>query len=200
MGFGIGFDDVFFGPFAKEPIVHNAIFAFVGPSGSGKSTLVAEMLRRYPSRLAVIKSVTTRPKRSAEDDQNYRFITREEADALKTGGRIIQGIEYAGQFYGNDRQDVETVFSTGHHGITALVEEGVRNFRRAGYLITAIAVRPIGDYDGRTEERRRQDAERAREIFMPDLVVENRFEPGGIEAAAQAAADYVARFMKALDT
>lgn len=177
----------------------NVIFAFVGPSGSGKSTIIAEMLRRFPDRLAVIKSVTTRPKRSAEDDMNYRFITVGESRLLREAGRLIQGVEYAGNFYGNDRQDAEDVFAAGRHGITALVEEGVRNFRRAGYRITAIALRPVGNFDPRTEERRRLDAERARSVFLPDIEIENRFEPGGLERAADAAAAYVGSYIAAID-
>lgn len=178
--------------------MENVIFAFMGPSGSGKSTLAAEMLRRFPDRLAVIKSITTRPKRSAEDDLNYRFVTRGEVRRLLEAGRLIQSVEYAGEIYGNDRQDVEDVFASGRHGINALVEEGVRNFRRAGYRIAAIRVEPVGAIDGRSDERRRIDAERAREIFMPDIVVQNRFEPGGLEDAAASAAAYVGAYMDAL--
>lgn len=178
--------------------MEHVIFAFVGPSGSGKSTLIAEMLRRFPDRLAVIKSVTTRPKRSAEDDMNYRFITVEEGDQLMDVGRLIQGVHYAGNFYGNDRRDVDDVFAAGKHGITALVEEGVRNFRRAGYRIAAIAIRPVGNINPRFEERRLQDAKRARAIFLPDIEIENRFEAGGLEQAAERAADYINGYLEGL--
>lgn len=178
--------------------MENVIFAFMGPSGSGKSTLVAEMLRRFPDRLAVIKSITTRPKRSAEDDMNYRFVTRGEVRRIIEAGRLIQGVEYAGEFYGNDRLDVEEVFASGRHGINALVEEGVRNFRRKGYRISAIRVEPVGEIDGRSDERRRIDQERAREIFMPDLLVQNRFEPGGLEECIDSVATYVGAYMDAM--
>jgi guanylate kinase len=179
--------------------VEHVIFAFVGPSGSGKSTLIAEMLRRFPGRLAVIKSVTTRPKRSAEDDMNYRFIGIEEGDALMDAGRLIQGVHYAGNFYGNDRKDVDDVFAAGKHGITALVEQGVVNFRAAGYRIAAIGILPSGRIDPRSEERRKLDAERARTAFAPDIEIENRFESGGIERAANAAAAYIGGFIDGID-
>lgn len=178
--------------------MEHVIFAFVGPSGSGKSTLIAEMLRRFPDRLAVIKSVTTRPKRSAEDDMNYRFITVEEGDALMDAGRLIQGVHYAGNFYGNDRKDVEDVFASGKHGITALVEDGVRNFRNAGFRVAAVAVRPVGNIDPRTEERRIQDAKRASELFLPDIEIENRFVHGGLGRAIEDAAAYVGGYLDGL--
>lgn len=178
--------------------MHNVIFSFVGPSGSGKSTIIAEMLRRFPDRLGVIRSVTTRPKRSAEDDLNYRFLTRDEFIALREAGRLIQGVEYAGQFYGNDRQDADEVFASGRQGLIALVEDGVVNFRNAGYRVAMIRITPVGDYDGRSEERRQTDEERARTGPPPDIEIENRFEPGGLDAASDSAAAYIASCLNAL--
>ena len=180
--------------------MHNVIFAFVGPSGSGKSTIIAEMLRRFPDRLGVIRSVTTRAKRSAEDDLNYRFLTRDEFAALRVAGRLIQGVEYAGQFYGNDRTDADEVFSSGRQGLIALVEDGIVNFRNAGYRVAMIRIMPVGDYDGRSEERRLADAERARKGPLPDIEIENDFARGGLDRAVNAAADFIQGYLDGLST
>lgn len=175
------------------------IFSLVGPSGCGKSTLIVEMLRRFPSRLAIIKSVTTRPKRSAEDDLNYRFVSIAEFEELRDGGRLIQGVEYAGQCYGNDRADAEDVFDSGRHGINAMVEDGVRNFRKAGYRIAAIRILPVGEYDGRTDERKRVDAARMNDLLVAEYEIENRFEPGGKEAAIESLATYIGSYIEGLE-
>jgi guanylate kinase len=158
----------------------------VGPSGCGKTTLIEEMLRVFPGRLAVIKSVTTRPKRSADDDLHYRFVSAAEFAAMKDGGTLIQGVEYAGNRYGNDRSDLDAVLSD-RHGICSLVEDGVRNFRDAGYRVFAIKVEPKGEaYRNRSGERALADAERGAGSFVYDAYIVNSFAPGGREAAVSA--------------
>src|SRR5699024_3195111 len=60
------------------------LIAVIGPSGCGKSSLVKSTLQTYGSFLNKVQMVTTRPKRS--DNEDYIFMTADEfARALLQG-------------------------------------------------------------------------------------------------------------------
>lgn len=175
------------------------IFALMGASGSGKTSLINEMLRRFPKELAPMKSLTTRPKRSAEDDLAYRFVTRGEFLALRDAGALIQSVEYDGNLYGDERGDIAAIFASGRHGIRPMVADGVRNFRAAGFRVAVANVIPAGDgYKNRSAERARIDAARAKDELLPDLDVENSFEPGGFERACDDLASFIRGYLDGL--
>lgn len=77
------------------------ITVIIGRTGSGKSTL-AKFLKDHG--YAVLKTYTTRPKRTADED-TYHFITPEEAEAIADKVMVthINGYEYFAR-----QQDVET--------------------------------------------------------------------------------------------
>jgi len=170
------------------------IFAVVGPSRCGKSALIEEMLRRFPTALAVMRSLTTRPRRPAEDDRSTRFVSTEEFRALDRSDSLIQWIEYDGNLYGDARSDVEDIFASGKHGIRPLVEDSIRKFRAKGYRVAMIRIIPTGDaYRNRSATRQAIDAERARDSVLADVEIANRFEPGGFEAACRRLEDFITR-------
>lgn len=84
-----------------------------GPSGSGKSTLIKMVVARYPDRLRLAVSATTRQKRSDEvADHDYYFWTREQFEAgLREGKFLEHAIVHGFDYYGTPRAEVE-----GHPG------------------------------------------------------------------------------------
>ena len=166
------------------------IFGLVGASGAGKTTLILEMLRRMPDKVAVVKSLTTRPRRNDEDDVFYTFITAGDMTQRKTENRLVQMSEYAGNYYANDRKELDTMLKD-RCGIAALVEEGVNNFRQAGYNVIVIKIIPFHHPLSGDLIRKRADEERALMHLPADLVLNNSFEPGGKEKAADKLAAFI---------
>jgi guanylate kinase len=170
------------------------IFAVVGPSGCGKSALIVEMLRRFPDELVLMRSLTTRPSRDAEDDRNTRFVSKDEFLALEAAGALIQSVDYAGNFYGDARDDVDEILSSGRHAIRPLVEEAVQGFRDKSYRVAFVRITPSGEsYKNRSAERETLDAKRlqAAEALPCDIEINNRFESGGFEAASSELTDFI---------
>ena len=160
----------------------NHFFGFFGPSGAGKSTLLLELVRNLPDRLGIIKSLTTRARRGPEDDVFYRFISKEDLEAKRTNGTLLQVSEYAENFYANDKIEIDQLLEM-KHGLMAIVEEGVKNFREAGYHVTIIRIIPKGNPQLNDEARANADATRAKLHLPADFELINDFAPGGKEAA-----------------
>lgn len=158
------------------------IIGLLGPSGSGKSTLILELLQRFPKQLTIIKSLTSRERRSEEDDLFYDLTSREDIEKRQKSGKLIQISEYAGNLYANDRDDVEVILAN-TFGIMAIVEQGIQNFRNAGYRVIVIKIIPRRYQESDDETRRHADEERAKTQMTADIEIVNAFEPGGKEKA-----------------
>lgn len=160
------------------------LIGLVGPSGAGKTTILLELVKRFPEAIGIVTSLTTRPSRGAEDDLFFRRATHSEILNLQKQGKLFQVSEYAGNFYANDHQSVDALLST-KSGIMAIVEQGIKNFRQAGYDVITIHIVPEGYQISSDEKRRVDDRERAKELPMADFRVVNSFEPGGLEKAIE---------------
>jgi guanylate kinase len=165
------------------------ILGLVGPSGSGKTTLIEEMLRRFPERVGIVKSLTTRPRRGPEDDPNYDFVSVDEMRRMESNGELVQVSEYAGNLYAHERKHLDELLKT-KIGICALVEQGVRNLREAGYHVLVVKIVPEGG-EARSEARAEADIKRAQSGLASDVEIVNSFETGGLEKAEGALADII---------
>jgi guanylate kinase len=171
------------------------IFAVVGPSACGKSRFVSDMLAWFPTKLQTWKTLTTRPRRDADDDIAYRFVSREEFAALRDAGALIQSIEYDGNFYGDLHEDVGPIFAAGKYGIRPMTPGGVRNFRDKGYVVVVVKIIPTGKFVGRSAARAEIDAKLvAEDPLTAHICVENRFETGGYERAKAYLAEHISAY------
>lgn len=171
------------------------IIGLVGPSAAGKSTLILEMVRLFPSKIGIVKSLTTRPRRGSEDDLFYDFITVEEMRSREQQGRLIQISEYAGNLYAHDRGEVDALLVR-RWGICALVEQGVRNLRQAGYEVAIVNVYAVDGGAARDVARANADRERALHPLEPSFVIENSFAEGGLSRSSEALAAFLLERMQ----
>lgn len=69
-----------------------------GTSGAGKTTLTEEL--RSTGRYLVLRAVTTRARRSVEDDIHYEFLADTEFSDLEASGGFLTSTTYRGARYG----------------------------------------------------------------------------------------------------
>lgn len=80
-----------------------------GPSGVGKSTIVRRVIERFPTRLRLSISATTRPPRPGErDGVDYYFLSPDEFARRRHAGEFLECFEVFGRghWYGTLRSEV----------------------------------------------------------------------------------------------
>jgi guanylate kinase len=83
------------------------------PSGAGKTTISRKLLERDDN-LSMSISVTTRPRRPGEvDDNDYHFIDAAEFDRLVGAGALLEHAKVFGNYYGTPRTAVESALAEG---------------------------------------------------------------------------------------
>jgi len=79
-----------------------------GPSGSGKSTLIKGVIARWPSRLRLAVSATTRdPRPGEENGREYHFLTQEQFARDVAEDKFLEfAVVHEQSWYGTPRDEV----------------------------------------------------------------------------------------------
>ena len=131
----------------RERKSRGLVFVISGPSGSGKTTLAAALVqdKQLAPRLAKSISVTTRPKRTGErEDEDYFFLSREEFLQQRRAKKILEWTRYLGYYYGTPREFVEKKLAQGKSMVLSLDSRGVSQLRKLypGDIRTIFVVPP----------------------------------------------------------
>lgn len=103
----------------------NKIYIVSGFSGSGKGTLIKKVLEKSAD-LEIVKSCTTRPKRS--EDDFYTFVDDEQFDSMEENKMLLESNTYNGYRYGTPLQSVKKILDEDCK--SAILEIDVNGFRK----------------------------------------------------------------------
>ncbi|MCB1506568.1 MAG: guanylate kinase [Hyphomicrobiaceae bacterium] len=97
------------------------------PSGAGKTTLVKRLLGDDPDSFFMSVSLTTRTPRPGEvDGRDYKFVEKARFVAMRDNGELLEWAEVFGNFYGTERQQVESAVKQGHDVLFDIDWQGAR--------------------------------------------------------------------------
>ena len=114
----------------KECLPIGRLIVLTGPSGVGKGTLLRALLQRHPE-LYLIISVTTRSPRLDEiNGKHYYFVSRSQFEQMVTKSELLEWAEFAGNYYGTPRLQVEEQISQGKWVLLEIELEGARQIRK----------------------------------------------------------------------
>lgn len=100
-----------------------------GPSGSGKGTVIKQLMK-IQSGLSYSVSATTREPRPGEvDGQSYYFLSHEEFERQIRSGRMLEHVEYCGNYYGTPRTAVDDRLREGLDVLLEIEVQGAANIK-----------------------------------------------------------------------
>jgi guanylate kinase len=131
-----------------------------GPSGVGKSTLIARITKGERRRLAV--SVTTRAPRPGEvEGVHYRFLRRDEFEAMRDGGLLLEWAEVHDHVYGTPASEVVPWLADGWTVVLDVDAQGFRAIRKKIAVVGVFVAPPsIEHLDARLRGRATECDER----------------------------------------
>ncbi len=122
-----------------------------GPSGVGKGTVVRKLLERDPSIWLSVSATTRAPRPGEVDGVQYRFVSRDEFEALRSRGGLLEAFEVFGHSYGTPRASVEEHLAAGQDVLLEIDVQGALAVREEFPDALLVFVRP----PSREEQRRR---------------------------------------------
>jgi len=138
------------------------LIVLTGPSGVGKGTLLRSLLKRHPQLQISVSATTRQPRPNEIDGKHYYFVTRENFEQMVTTGELLEWAEYAGNYYGTPRSQVEQLLQLGQSVILEIELVGARKIHQAFPAALRIFVLPpsLAELERRIRNRG-QDSEEA---------------------------------------
>ena len=159
------------------------VFIISAPSGSGKSTLVSRLLAAMPGLMFSV-SYTSRPPRGQEvDGRDYRFVGREDFEAMIARDEFLEWAQVFGNYYGTHRGILEEARQRGQDLVLDIDVQGARQLKsRIPEAVTVFILAPSRQI---LEQRLRARGEDR------DDVIDRRLKEAAVEIKKYKDYDYV---------
>jgi guanylate kinase len=138
------------------------LIVLTGPSGVGKGTLVRLLLARHPEIYLSISATTRHPRSGEVEGKNYYFVTKEQFQQGIETGQFLEWAEYAGNYYGTPRANIEEQLDLGRSILLEIEVLGAKQIKKT--FPTALCIFILPPSQSELERRlrgRRQDSEDA---------------------------------------
>lgn len=99
------------------------------PSGGGKTTIAQQLLARRADLSYSVSATTRRPRPDERDGVAYHFLSRPEFTRQRDAGEFVEWAEYAGEWYGTLKREVERIRAAGRHAVLDIEVQGAAQVR-----------------------------------------------------------------------
>jgi guanylate kinase len=163
------------------------VYIISAPSGSGKTTLVSRLLAGLPGLMFSVSYTTRKPRGDEVDGLSYRFVSREDFEAMIGRDEFLEWAEVFGNYYGTHRGILEEAQAQGKDLVLDIDVQGARQLRsRIPEAVSVFILAPSRqileqrlrargeDREDVIERRLRDAAEEIRDYNRYDYIVVNR--------------------------
>jgi len=91
-------------------MIPNQLIIISGPSGVGKTTIINRLLKKYPDKLNLLITYTTRPPRKEEIKGEYIFVSVPEFKKMIDKNELIEWDLVYGNYYGKSIAELEKIW------------------------------------------------------------------------------------------
>src|SRR5271157_3606013 len=159
------------------------VFIISAPSGSGKTTLVSRLLASLPDLMFSVSYTTRKPRGHEVDGHSYRFVSREDFEAMLARNEFLEWAEVFGNYYGTHRGILEEAQAQGKDLVLDIDVQGARQLK--SQIPEAVTIFILAPSRQILEQRLRARSEDR------DDVIERRLRDAAREIENYKAYDYV---------
>lgn len=106
------------------------IITLSGGSGVGKTTISQEIINNSELFEKVVTNTTRTPRNGEINGIDYNFCTRSEFENFISSNKLLEYTEYAGNYYGTSKEEIDSILKRGHNAILVVDVEGVKNLKK----------------------------------------------------------------------
>lgn len=152
------------------------LIVITGPSGVGKGTLVRLLLAHHPEWYLSVSATTRDPRSGEVDGKDYYFLTKEQFESMIETGKLLEWAEYAGNYYGTPRTQVEEQIKGGNSVLLEIEIVGARQIKQTFPNALRIFILPpsMTELENRLRKRAKDS----------EAIIERRLERAKEEIAA----------------
>ncbi|KGG16493.1 MULTISPECIES: guanylate kinase [unclassified Prochlorococcus] len=110
---------------------NNGLTVITGPSGVGKGTLVKKLLNSSNNIWLSVSATTRAPRLGEKEGTDYFFLKKKDFKNLVEAGGFLEWAEFAGNFYGTPREEVQKKLSKGKKVLLEIELDGARQVRNS---------------------------------------------------------------------
>lgn len=172
------------------------------PSGAGKGTVIKEICKQN-SNIWVSISVTTRkPRTNDQEGITYYFWSQEEFESQLKNNYFLEYTNYAGNYYGTPRKQIQEHLDNGQDVILEIEIEGAMNVKKLVPEALCIFIMPpsLKELKRRLESRGTDSKEKILERFKiayQEINEVTKYNYVVVNDEVEKAADKVLSIMKA---
>ncbi len=112
------------------------------PSGTGKNATIRELLKLFSHATRLITTTTRDPRPGEKNAVDYHFVTAEQFQTMKENNEFLESNNYAGNWYGSEKQKLEADLQKNQFVFSTLDVNGKKSLDTIGYPHTAIFLLP----------------------------------------------------------
>jgi guanylate kinase len=188
------------------PLPHSQLIVLSGPSGVGKSTVLRGLLARYPDRLRLSISATTRSPRPGEKEGvDYYFLGPDEFARRREAGEFLECCEVFGRghWYGTLLSEVRPSPSDPKWVILDIDVDGAEKVRGKFPDVATIFLRPSSEAELERRLRARgteseEAIERRLEVARHELAHANEYTFQVVNDTVDRAVNEIGEILKKL--